>query len=306
MTERLELCIADITIAVSSLDLDLKFWVGGENKKFIVEEVEPNIKLWVSWSELCEEISGEKIFDSGLLWKLYELNGFYLFRFASPALGSSPYKIAKMQKDFKCGEVFLHRPYFDPGLAVYPLEYPLDELLFINFLAMGKGVEIHASGVIDLFGQGHLFVGQSGAGKTMMANLWKDAPGITVLSDDRIILRKMENTIWMYGTPWHGEAGLASPAKALLTGIYFLEHGEENKLVLHKPAPSLGRLFACIFPPFYSREGVDFTLGFLEDVVRKVPCYELRFKPDKSVVELITNNEHFHMTPAERKRNAKI
>jgi hypothetical protein len=33
-----------------------------------------------------------------------------------------------------------------------------------------------------------------------MARLWKDVPGVTVLSDDRIILRKMDGRIWMFGT----------------------------------------------------------------------------------------------------------
>jgi hypothetical protein len=91
----------------------------------------------------------------------------------------------------------------------------------------------------------------------------------------------------MYGTPWHGEAGLASPAKAPLTRIYFLKHGEKNELVVQKQADSISRLFVCSFPPFYSGEGIDFTLGFLEDVVKNVPCYELKFIPDKSVVEFI-------------------
>jgi hypothetical protein len=160
-----------------------------------------------------------------------------------------------------------------------------------HFLARGKGVEIHACGVLDSQGWGHLFVGQSGAGKTTIAKLWESEIGVTVLSDDRIILRKMENTIWMYGTPWHGDAGLASPERAEVKGIYFLRHGKENELIAINRADSIGHLFACSFPPFYSREGIDFTLGFLESVVKEVPCYELKFTPNKSVVELLTDNE---------------
>ena len=50
---------------------------------------------------------------------------------------------------------------------------------------------------------------------------------------------------------------------------------------------SITRLFACSFPPFYNPNALNFTLGFLEDVVKNVPCYELKFTPDKSVVEFI-------------------
>jgi hypothetical protein len=127
-----------------------------------------------------------------------------------------------------------------------------------------------------------------------MTRLWKDEPGVTILSDDRIVLRKVENKIWMYGTPWHGDAGLASPARAPLTTVYFLEKGQKNELIAQKPSDSISRLFACSFPPFYNRDALNFTLAFLEDVVKNVPCYELRFKPDKSVVELVTSNKHFH------------
>ncbi|MBM4128540.1 MAG: hypothetical protein FJ243_00300 [Nitrospira sp.] len=93
--------------------------------------------------------------------------------------------------------------------------------------------------------------------------------------------------IWMYGTPWHGEAGLASPEKAPLSGIYFLAHGQKNEMMQQGKVEALSRLFACSFLPFYSHEALDFTLGFFEEVVKSVPCYELRFVPDKGVVGFI-------------------
>jgi hypothetical protein len=91
----------------------------------------------------------------------------------------------------------------------------------------------------------------------------------------------------MYGTPWHGEAMLASEAKAPLSAIYFLEKGLKNELIPQKLSNSISRLFACSFPPFYNRDALDFTLSFLEDVMKNVPCYELKFTPDHSVTEFI-------------------
>jgi hypothetical protein len=287
MIECLKFCIADITFALLTDDPDLKIWVDGAMKKFLVEEVEPDIRVQTKWKDLHMQIDGKMIFDSGALWQIYSENGSYLFRFTSSALGLLPYKVASFNRNFTSGEVSLNRSYFDPDKPIYPLEYPLDELMINNFLARGKGVEVHSCGIVDSQGFGHLFVGQSGAGKSTIARLWPDESDVTILSDDRIILRKKENTIWMYGTPWHGEAGLASPAKAPLTRIYFLKHGEKNELVAQKPSDSISHLFVCSFPPFYSGEGIDFTLGFLEGVVRNVPCYELKFIPDKSVVEFI-------------------
>ena len=52
-------------------------------------------------------------------------------------------------------------------------------------------------------------------------------------------------------------------------------------------ATAATRLFACSFPPIYDREGVDFTLKFLADVAREVPCRELSVVPDGRVVEFV-------------------
>jgi hypothetical protein len=280
--------IADIVYSIVSPDPALKLGIHGAIKNFIINETNPDVTIDARWDNLSEIVAmGKKIFDSGGVWQLYQTNGSYLFLFHSPVFGPSPYMIARVNKDFTMGEVLLHRPYFKSDELLYPLEYPLDELLFVNFLSLGRGTEIHSCGIIDSSGNGHLFFGQSGAGKTTMARLWQNESGVTILSDDRIILRRIENKICMYGTPWHGEAMLASPSRAPLTAVYFLEKGQKNELVAQKPSDSISHLFACSFPPFYNRDAIDFILGFLEGVVKAVPCYKLRFKPDKSVVELI-------------------
>ena len=276
--------VADIVFHIMS---SLNLRVEEPTQDFLVPQTTADITIETEWGDLSQKPEGRKIFDSGDIWQLYHSGGEYLFSFTSPLLGSIPYKLARINQDFTTGKILLHEPYFDHNQPVNPLEYPLDELLLINFLALGKGVEIHSCGIIDQLGQGRLFVGQSGAGKTTIAGLFEETEGITVLSDDRIILRQMGQTLWMYGTPWHGEAGLASPARAPLSQVYFLEKASKNELAPQKRADALGRLFACSFLPFYSHEGLAFTLGFLEEVVKTTPCHVLQFLPDRKVIELL-------------------
>jgi hypothetical protein len=230
---------------------------------------------------------GFKLFDAGSVWQLYQDNGSYLFRLLSLAFGPRPYAIARFNRNFSEGEILLHPDFFEPGQAVDPLSTPLDELLYGALLARGRGAEIHGCGLIDAHGNGHLFVGKSGAGKTTMARLWQDLPGTTILSDDRIILRKLEGKIWMYGTPWHGDGGMASADLASLERIYFLEKGPRNELVPMTKAEGALMLSACSFPPFYNREAMEFTLGFVGEVAGEIPCFELRVVPDRRVVEFI-------------------
>ncbi len=142
-------------------------------------------------------------------------------------------------------------------------------------------------GITDENGYGHLFLGHSGAGKSTTAKLWKGRAGVHILSDDRIILRVRDGQIWMYGTPWHGDAGIASPDCARLSRIYLLEHGSCNEQQPLPPGLAAAELFARSFVPHHSAEGIRFTLDFLDRVAREIPCSVFRFVPDESAVEAI-------------------
>ncbi len=284
--------VADISLMVCSADPTLQFETQGSMKNFLAGKVQPDARVSASWSDLSQMSLGQKVFDSGALWQLHRHNGSYLYSFTSSVFGSVPYRVASFDSSFTSGEVRLHHPYFESKPALYPLEYPLAEIWMVNLLGQGRGAEIHGCGVVDAQGEGHLFVGQSGAGKSTMARLWEPQRGIQILSDDRIVLRKADQKLWMYGTPWHGEAGYSSATRAPLSRIYFLQHGEKNELLPQRPAQAVGQLFTGSFPPFYNPEALDFTLGFFEEIVQAVPCFELRFLQDERVIELLTGLSH--------------
>jgi hypothetical protein len=182
--------IAEIGVALHCDDIENKIHFQGATQKFLVQDGEPEISIRVRWDELRQEPRGKEIFDSGTTWKLYDYNGSYLIRLTVPIFGSIPLKEALFNQDFSRGEIRLHRPFFQSIQSVDPLEYPLDELLITNYLARGRGVEVHACGVVDSREKGYLFLGPSGGGKSTMARQWQGRPGVTVLSDDRIILRQ--------------------------------------------------------------------------------------------------------------------
>jgi hypothetical protein len=284
--------VADISVKIDSSDPTLHFETQGAMKGFLAAEDQPDGQASATWSDLSQMSLGEEVFDSGALWQLHRRNGSYLYAFTSSVFGPVPYKVASFDPSFTSGEVFLHHPYFESRPALYPLEYPLDELWMVNLLGQGRGAEIHGCGVVDAQGKGHLFVGQSGAGKSTMARLWEPQKGIQILSDDRIVLRQADQKLWMYGTPWHGEAGFSSATRAPLSRIYFLRQAKENKLLPLRPARAVGQLFACSFPPFYNPEALDYTLGFFEEVVRAVPCFELRFLRDEKIIDVLIGLSH--------------
>jgi hypothetical protein len=246
-----------------------------------------DVEIFAEWADELKIPDARPAFESGGLWSAFKENGGTAFYFQTSYLGESPYKRAWFNNDFSRGHVQLLKRYFDPELPVYPLEYPLDELLIIHRLAQGEGAEIHACGVVTADGTGRLFVGHSGAGKSTTSRLWLREPGSCVLSDDRIILRLRDGKPVMYGTPWHGDAGLAAQASAPVNQILLLEHAERNEFLALDPARATAELFARTFVPYHSSSGLAHTLDFLEKLTARVPVAVFRFVPDGSAVEEI-------------------
>lgn len=140
--------IGGLTLTLRSATPDLQVALPAAMQPFQTADPAPEIQLRARWAELRRETSGTRLFDAGPLWQLYRQEGGYCFRFRSEAVGPMPYKEAVFTPDWTRGEVRLHRPYFAPDQPVYPLEYPLDELLLLHWLSQGHGVLVHAAGLV--------------------------------------------------------------------------------------------------------------------------------------------------------------
>ena len=171
-------------------------------------------------------------------------------------------------------------------------------------LTQERAIELHGVGMVGPDGASNLFVGHSGAGKSTTARLWTSLHDVQILSDDRIIVRedtvreeKMRQgklrpkapQIFMYGTPWHGEAHYALPQRAPLQRVFVLEHGHGNAITRLTRSQMVAELFARSFVPFHTHEYVDSALSFLEQVADTVPCYRYSFEPDERAVERVLN-----------------
>jgi len=278
--------VGDISFGVSSAK-DLRLVLDPEMGMFECDSERCDAEIFAEWADELKPPSRRPAFQSGGLWSAFEEDGGTAFYFHTSYLGEAPYKRAWFDAEYTKGNVQLLKRYFDAELPVYPLEYPLDELWMIHRLARGEGAEIHACGVVTPEGIGRLFVGHSGAGKSTTSRLWMSRPGVTVLSDDRIIVRQQNGKPVMYGTPWHGDAGLAEQAFAPINRIFLLAHGDRNEIAPLEPSRAAAELFARTFVPYHSASGLTHTLQFLERLTAQVPVASFRFKPDTSAIEEI-------------------
>jgi hypothetical protein len=261
---------------------------GIEMDHFQLEEAPADISVSIRWQDFLEPQVSRPAFDSGATWRLYRAADGFVFDFSSAALPVNPYKRMLVDESFSRAEIILSRSALECFPEILPVEYPICELLITNYLAYrGLGVEVHGCGLVDRDTGGQLFLGHSGAGKSTTARLWETFREPEILSDDRLILRLHDGELWMYGTPWHGEAAFAAPNRAKLKRIHILQHGPENKLFPKHKGRSVGELFARSFPPFHSRRGLEHTVEFLQRVVETVPCFEFQFMPYESAIAAI-------------------
>jgi hypothetical protein len=275
----------------------------GSLEPFRIEGTICDLSISIDWARNLFPIVDHQLFDSGTTWRLYERDGGFGFDFSASIFGARPYKRLLVDKFFRRATLQMNGNCFAGfPLPVFPLAYPLDELLIMHRLTQERAIELHGVGIVGPDGASNLFVGHSGAGKSTTARLWTSLHNVAILSDDRIIVREHPvrehllhegnrredaTQIYMYGTPWHGEAHFALPQRAPLQRIFVLEHGHGNVFTRLTRSQMVAELFARAFVPFHRHEYVDSALSFLERVADSVPCYHYSFEPDERAVEKV-------------------
>jgi hypothetical protein len=279
--------IGDLSVVLRAAPDSPPLRIDGAARRFPAAGSSPDLVLEVRLAELEAAPRGELLFDSGEVWRLYRDGPTLVFRFFSAALGDIPYKEARVDASLTRGAILLHRPFFAPDEPIDPLEFPLDELLFLHLFALRGGIELHACGVATAEGHGLLFAGQSGDGKTTTARLWEAVPGAVILSDDRIVIRRTPDGLRMFGTPWHGESELASNLDAPLSAVFLLGRGARNEVAALSPGEAAAGLFARAFVPLYRSDFVERGLALLQEVVSSALCYSFGFVPDDGAPEFV-------------------
>lgn len=179
--------------------------------------------------------------------------------------------------------------------GVLSIIYDFLQVIFISYLAQRKmGIITHAMAVKDLDGQGLLFAGKSGAGKTTMAKIWYRHSKAMILNDDRVILLKARNRFFIHGSPWHGDFSdyLTSHIDAApLKRIFFIYHASQNKIQRIYAKEAFRLIYPALLPPFWDKAATEKILSFCQELLAKIPCYRLGFKKGKKIIDFVRGYE---------------
>jgi len=282
------LSIGDLTLRLTADDHRLVAPIGASSA-FVRSPGPADITIEASWGDTLVEPPGTVLFESGASWRLIRTADQLVFTCRSSLREPQTYVIARFADDrFTHGTVTLDAQHFpDPTLPAFSLDYPLDELVWVHNLAQGRGVELHACGVLDRAGRAYVFAGQSGAGKSTTARFWERA-GFTMLSDERVVVRTDRNPPIVFGTQWHGDAEIASPASGPLGAVVLLRQATAHSAVKLAPPAAAAQLVSCAFLPFYDPGAVSHTVDAVERIVASTDVSVLSFAADPSVVDFVT------------------
>ncbi len=234
----------------------------------------------------------KKVFDSGLSWAMFMNEGTYCISL-KPAGFDQDIWLAISNPGFTevtiyCSEAMLNS---DQGnkLLYNPVCYPLDQILLMYILSSHQGLLMHAAGAVFGGNKGFLFPGKSGAGKSTLAKQIIENHDESLLSDDRIIVRKNSDSFTAYGTPWPGEAGIAESRKTDVTAILFLKHETSCSIRQLNTRESSEKLFPIVSIPWYDQEVMLKSMGSCEKIISNIPCYELSFTPGPETVDFLND-----------------
>ena len=291
-THTLHLSIANLVFNICSQNLPLLLEYDTSYKQFLVTQNDPsavNIDISLDLKETLPDISSiTRIFETPESWyMLSDSNGKYIVFQPPNNPKIDPVWLARIDSDLRHIDVFCDKVQLTDGSNMEgianPVRYPLDQILLINCL-LGKGLLIHSAGII-INDRGYLFAGPSGAGKSTICSIFQELKQYAILSDDRMVVRKSGHDLLMYGTPWPGEAGIAVNDSAVLQGIFFLTHSNENRIKELAPQESLDNFFKVASLPWYDKNDLQKSLDFCEDLLQQVKMYELNFRPGPEIVE---------------------
>jgi len=166
----------------------------------------------------------------------------------------------------------------------FRMTHPLDELFFLYAFSLCRSLFMHGC-FVDWQGQGILFCGVSGAGKSTIGQLLQKQRGVKVYCDERNVITYREEGVVVSSSPWPGSAGISKLGAAPLKALVFLNPGHEG--FSFEPASgyyALAPLMRTLFFPLFSVAGIERTLATVDHVLSSVPTFSLNY--DKAKVDI--------------------
>lgn len=152
-----------------------------------------------------------------------------------------------------------------------------------------NGFCLHAS-AIAFQSRGILFSADSGVGKSTHTRLWQQRFGqdaVKIINDDKPALRHVDDTFYVYGTPFSGNSDENLDIKLPLYSIVFLERADSNSIRRLTSNEALPLIMKQTLRPKNSIQYMDNLLSLLNSLLLTIPVYLLHCNMQEEAAELV-------------------
>ena len=148
-------------------------------------------------------------------------------------------------------------------------------------------IAIHSSCIVA-DGRAVIFLGESGTGKSTHTRLWKEnIPGAFLLNDDSPIVRIIDGSVWVYGSPWSGKTPCYKQERYPLAACVRLSQAPYNAIHKLHVIKGYAALHPSCPPEFaYDERIYSHISAALGNVLKSVPVYHLECLPDAAAAQL--------------------
>ena len=197
---------------------------------------------------------------------------------------AKPYLSKKQWDDDKAdGVIDLGQRFYEEQQSAYlkysgfdDIEYIYTGALFNRLLIPHTGCMLHSSAVV-VDDYAYLFSADSGTGKSTHTNLWLKHFGKNafIINDDKPAIRKIEDTWYVYGTPWSGKTDLNVNARVKLGAIVFIERSKENWIEEISIKEAIPKFLNQTIRKLKAEEKMDMVLNNMEKILLENPIYKM-------------------------------
>ena len=231
------------------------------------------------------------IFDDGDTWSILRWQN-------EPALKYHLKYVVTASRDY--GEMVVYMssaPYYSEKAGIWVKRKP--RIPFSSFIrtfceagmVMRDGLPLHAS-MVEKDGQGLIFLGPSGMGKSTQAKLWEKYQKADFIIGDRPGLRCIDGRWYGFGMPWDGKDNIRNQKKVPVRALISLEQAKENRIERLTERQAMMALLNQAMMPMWDDAAMDKVMVLIRKLAVEIPFYHLKNLADENATD-ITYGEIF-------------
>lgn len=223
------------------------------------------------------------------VYKIAGLNVGYEPRYDLLRLRSEKY-LCNEEAEFKIGisddMIEQQINYYKDIMEGANLEYLWVGTAFNLKLLEYNGMYLHSSTVV-VDGKAYSFSAPCRTGKSTHTSLWLKMLGdrAYIINDDKAAFRKIDDKLYVFGTPFSGKNDINVNTSVELGGICFVEQSETNLIERLSNDEALSLLISQTVRPS-NPDRMILLCDFLDDLLKNIPIYKLKCNISLEAAEL--------------------